>query len=52
VQFNVICSGQIATRMMADESLQAATALRISAGRMGQPEEVAEAPAWLLPPRL
>jgi 3-oxoacyl-[acyl-carrier protein] reductase len=52
VRFNVVCPGQIATRMMArvtgDEALYAETVARIPAGRLGRPEEVADAVRWLL----
>jgi len=54
IRFNVVCPGQIATRMMArvlaDPPLQAAVAGRIPMRRMGAPSEVAEALAWLLSP--
>jgi 3-oxoacyl-[acyl-carrier protein] reductase len=52
VRFNVVCPGQIATRMMArvtgDEALLAETVARIPVGRLGTPEDVADAVAWLL----
>jgi 3-oxoacyl-[acyl-carrier protein] reductase len=52
VRFNVVCPGQIATRMMsrvtADDALLAQTVRRIPAGRLGTPEDVADAVAWLL----
>ncbi|MFA6154740.1 SDR family NAD(P)-dependent oxidoreductase [Mesorhizobium sp.] len=52
VRFNTVCPGQIATRMMARtlaipgrrESLEK----RIPVARLGTPEDVAEAVAWLL----
>lgn len=54
IRFNVICPGQIATRMMArvlaDPPLQQAVASRIPMRRMGEPEEVAATLAWLLSP--
>ncbi len=54
VRFNVICPGQIATRMMArvlaDAPLQAAVSSRIPMRRMGDPAEVAATLAWLLSP--
>lgn len=54
VRFNVVCPGQIATRMMsrvlADPALQDAVADRIPMHRMGEPEEVAATLAWLLSP--
>jgi NAD(P)-dependent dehydrogenase (short-subunit alcohol dehydrogenase family) len=54
VRFNAICPGQIATRMMArtlqipgrQEMLES----RIPVGRLGMPEDVAEAVFWLLSP--
>jgi 3-oxoacyl-[acyl-carrier protein] reductase len=54
VRFNAVCPGQIATRMMAKtlaipgrrEMLES----RIPAARLGTPEDVAEAVAWLLSP--
>lgn len=54
VRFNAVCPGQIATRMMAGtlaipgrrERLEK----RIPAARLGTPEDVAEAVAWLLSP--
>lgn len=52
VRFNAICPGQIATRMMAgvmaDELRLRQLELRIPAGRLGEPEEVADVIAWLL----
>lgn len=54
VRFNVLCPGQIATRMMArvvaDPSLQARVASRIPARRLGAADEVAAAIAFLLSP--
>lgn len=54
VRFNAVCPGQIATRMMsriiADKPRLAALTQRIPAGRLGQPEEVADVVAWLLSP--
>jgi NAD(P)-dependent dehydrogenase (short-subunit alcohol dehydrogenase family) len=54
VRFNVICPGQIATRMMA-RTLQIPgrrqlLESRIPVGRLGTPEDVAEAVFWLLSP--
>jgi NAD(P)-dependent dehydrogenase (short-subunit alcohol dehydrogenase family) len=52
VRFNVVCPGQIETRMMADvasdDALRAATVRRIPAGRLGRPEDVADVVAWLI----
>lgn len=52
VRFNVICPGQIATRMMdkvlADPLRLEQLELRIPAGRLGTPDEVADVAAWLL----
>jgi NAD(P)-dependent dehydrogenase (short-subunit alcohol dehydrogenase family) len=52
VRFNAICPGQIATRMMSRviTNLPYLDALmqRIPTGRLGQPEEVANATSWLL----
>ena len=52
VRFNAVCPGQIATRMMAkvtgNELLRRETEARIPAGRLGEPEEVADVIAWLL----
>jgi NAD(P)-dependent dehydrogenase (short-subunit alcohol dehydrogenase family) len=52
VRFNVVCPGQIETRMMArvagDVALRAATVRRIPVARLGQPEDVASAVAWLV----
>jgi 3-oxoacyl-[acyl-carrier protein] reductase len=54
VRFNAICPGQIDTRMMArvknDKAALSLLELRIPAGRMGAPEEVADVAAWLLSP--
>jgi 3-oxoacyl-[acyl-carrier protein] reductase len=54
IRFNVLCPGQIATRMMArvidDAALLAAVASRIPMRRLGNAAEVAEALAWLLSP--
>ena len=54
VRFNVVCPGQIATRMMArvlaDPALQSAVSARIPMRRMGEPSEVADVLAWLLSP--
>lgn len=55
VRFNAVCPGQIATRMLArvtaDEARHARVAARIPAGRLGQPEEVADVVAWLVSQR-
>jgi NAD(P)-dependent dehydrogenase (short-subunit alcohol dehydrogenase family) len=52
VRFNAICPGQIATRMMSRVMTNApyldALMHRIPTGRLGQPEEVANATSWLL----
>jgi NAD(P)-dependent dehydrogenase (short-subunit alcohol dehydrogenase family) len=52
VRFNAICPGQIETRMMSRVITNApylnALKQRIPAGRLGQPEEVANATSWLL----
>ncbi|POR46617.1 SDR family NAD(P)-dependent oxidoreductase [Bosea psychrotolerans] len=52
VRFNAICPGQIATRMMAgimaDEMRLRQLELRIPAGRLGEPGEVADVIEWLL----
>lgn len=52
VRFNAICPGQIATRMMAkvmaDELRLRQLELRIPAGRLGEPGEVADVIEWLL----
>lgn len=52
VRFNAICPGQIATRMMdkvlADPLRLEQLELRIPAGRLGTPGEVADVAAWLL----
>lgn len=54
VRFNVVCPGQIATRMMErvtrSAELSQAVAARIPQRRMGGPDEVAAAIAWLLSP--
>ena len=54
-RFNVVCPGQIATRMMArvtgDADLRAAVEQRIPAARLGRPEEVADVVAWLVSDR-
>jgi len=54
VRFNAVCPGQIATRMMErvvrSPELSQAVAARIPQRRMGGPEEVAAAIAWLLSP--
>lgn len=55
VRFNAICPGQIATRMMQrviDDPLRLEQLeQRIPAGRLGEPEEVADVVAWLLSDR-
>jgi NAD(P)-dependent dehydrogenase (short-subunit alcohol dehydrogenase family) len=55
VRFNVVCPGQIATRMMervtANEELHDAVVRRIPAGRLGRPEDVADVVAWLISER-
>jgi len=55
VRFNVVCPGQIATRMMSrvtgDDTLLAETVRRIPAGRLGTPEDVADAVCFLLSDR-
>ncbi|HKU94763.1 MAG TPA: SDR family NAD(P)-dependent oxidoreductase [Vineibacter sp.] len=52
VRFNVLCPGQIDTRMMArtkaNTLLRRQLELRIPAGRFGTPAEVADAAVWLL----
>lgn len=52
VRFNVVCPGQIATRMMQrvvdDPSRLAETTARIPAGRLADPAEVGAVIAWLL----
>lgn len=52
VRVNVICPGQVDTRMMArtlaDPAKKAALEARIPNGRIAQPEEVAAAIVWLL----
>lgn len=52
VRFNVVCPGQIATRMMArvieDGPRLSALTRRIPAGRLGEPGEVAALICWLL----
>ncbi len=52
VRFNVVCPGHIGTRMMASTLSDATAAARLAAtvpnGRIGTPEEVAEAMIWLL----
>jgi NAD(P)-dependent dehydrogenase (short-subunit alcohol dehydrogenase family) len=54
VRFNAVCPGQIATRMMErvtrSVELSQAVAARIPQRRMGEPDEVAAAIAWLLSP--
>ncbi|MER9174411.1 SDR family oxidoreductase [Mesorhizobium sp. M0955] len=54
VRFNAVCPGQIATRMMAGTlaipGRRALLESRIPVGRLGTPEDVAEAVAWLLSP--
>lgn len=55
VRFNVVCPGQIATRMMRrvmeDAEALRQTEARIPAARLGRPEEVGEVIAWLLSDR-
>ena len=52
VRLNVICPGQIDTRMMdavkADDRWRQAPEIRIPTGRLGLPEEVANVAVWLL----
>jgi 3-oxoacyl-[acyl-carrier protein] reductase len=52
VRFNVVCPGQIATRMMArvtgDDELRARVERGIPVGRLGRADEVADAVAWLV----
>lgn len=54
VRINAVCPGQIATRVMAAEMASADLLERvvrqIPAGRLGRPQEVAAAIAWLLSP--
>lgn len=54
VRFNAICPGQIATRMMQrvieDTPRLSALTRRIPAGRLGEPQEVAQLICWLLSP--
>ncbi len=54
VRFNAVCPGQIATRMMdrvvSHDETRRRLELRIPAGRLGTPAEVAEAVCWLLSP--
>ncbi|WP_245465713.1 SDR family NAD(P)-dependent oxidoreductase [Mesorhizobium sp. M6A.T.Ce.TU.016.01.1.1] len=54
VRFNAVCPGQIATRMMAGTlaipGRRALLESRVPVGRLGTPEDVAEAVAWLLSP--
>lgn len=54
VRFNAVCPGQIATRMMGRTldipGRRQLLESRIPAGRLGTPEDVAEAVAWLLSP--
>ena len=55
VRFNVVCPGQIATRMMArvtgDAQLRASVERKIPVGRLGRADEVADAVAWLVSDR-
>jgi NAD(P)-dependent dehydrogenase (short-subunit alcohol dehydrogenase family) len=55
VRFNVVCPGQIATRMLArvtgDDQLRALVERGIPVGRLGRPEEIADAVAWLVSDR-
>jgi NAD(P)-dependent dehydrogenase (short-subunit alcohol dehydrogenase family) len=55
VRFNVVCPGQIATRMMArvtgDEELRRLVEAGIPVGRLGRPDEIADAVAWLVSDR-
>lgn len=55
VRFNAVCPGQIGTRMMgkvlSDDRRRRALELRIPAGRIADPREVAEAIAWLISDR-
>lgn len=52
VRFNVVCPGQIDTRMMSrvsqDPVARSRLEMRIPAGRFAQPSEVADVIAWLL----
>jgi len=55
VRFNVVCPGQIATRMMArvtgDDELRALVERGIPVGRLGRADEIADAVAWLVSDR-
>jgi NAD(P)-dependent dehydrogenase (short-subunit alcohol dehydrogenase family) len=55
VRFNVVCPGQIATRMMArvtgDDRLREMVEAKIPVGRLGRAGEVADAVAWLVSDR-
>jgi 3-oxoacyl-[acyl-carrier protein] reductase len=55
VRFNVVCPGQIATRMMArvtgDAELRGLVEAGIPVGRLGRPDEIADAVAWLVSDR-
>jgi 3-oxoacyl-[acyl-carrier protein] reductase len=55
VRFNAVCPGQIDTRMMTKVKLDpvrlSQLELRIPAGRLGNPEEVADVVEWLLSDR-
>ena len=55
VRFNVVCPGQIATRMMArvtgDDELRALVERGIPVGRLGRAGEIADAVAWLVSDR-
>lgn len=55
VRVNAICPGQVETRMMAATlaipGRRAQLASRIPANRLGTPEDIAEAVAWLLSPQ-
>ncbi len=52
VRFNAICPGQTETRMMAgvmaDDLRRRQLELRIPAGRVGTPDEIADVVTWLL----
>lgn len=52
VRFNVVCPGQVGTRMMerisSDDSLRRPLELRIPAARFGEPDEIADVVLWLL----